>query len=787
MSTASIKDEYLPLSVKLVVEVSGETRIGSGFIYVTSNKSKFDYLFTAKHNLMIHPEDNKLYMDHISHIQLLDFNVDRRKFTLFQEIEKEHVRNRLIQFDSDLIILKIDKSSGDSRKRVLVSDVEINNCFAHSITRANIDTLVLLRLEVDSEKLKRFNLAKWDNANYLSGCSGSGILALDKPVLHGLIMLHPTEEFSGAYIDAVNISFSDINCKLKKLGLEQLVVYNESKKTRVVDDKIVVNLEEAPINGIHLNLVRANLRLRVDCEDDWFHDPLSFVDIRNSDFLFDYYHKYFLGERYKVGGAETFYLPKSSFTLRKAVLASYVDRLYYLALVDALGPSIEGSLLPVVYSSRYNSSSFGGIIISGVEQWKKLMYQVQANSKEYKFLIEIDILNFFDNVDTDLLCEKLLSVCKSENERRISDELKSVLAAFSNNSKSGLPQNNDASALLATFYLSELDSYMSHQVPVYLRFMDDIKIFCYDEFEARRYLNLLEMKLRDLKLSLNSQKTKIINLKPRNKKDKNVIIVDYQSVFSLERTKLAILSSSANFLNRNEAFHISTRIIIKEIGREDNGIGGNERSLRQAFGILKRSKIRGVSFNQHKADVDQIISRLPDLLIRCPWLTTDIVSFLIIIDPKLIKKKFWDEIVSIVTSEEYNIYPWQCYHLWFLLAKHKIEDQRLSRFASRYLDSNDDLRRPVIAALLIYMGSVDERYRRVILEKYKRKGFIVGHFQKRLALIALRNFQSEVVCSKNSVDLPVHKSLHDNKNKDLVFVNGEGDEDFSDLLQMYSL
>lgn len=51
---------------------------------------------------------------------------------------------------------------------------------------------------------------------------------------------------------------------------------------------------------------------------------------------------------------------------------------------------------------------------------------------------------------------------------------------------------------------------MFHQVPKYLRFMDDIKIFCNDEFDARKYLTLIEMKLRELKLSLNSQKQKLL-------------------------------------------------------------------------------------------------------------------------------------------------------------------------------------------------------------------------------------------------------------------------------------
>jgi len=457
-----------------------------------------------------------------------------------------------------------------------------------------------------------------------------------------------------------------------------------------------------------------------------------------------------------------------------------------MALVDAIGLVIDSNLLPVVYSSRYNTSSKGGLIISGVEQWKKMMYQVQNYSKNYKYLIEIDILNFYDNVDTDLLCDKLLTICNTKNDRSAAEALRTALSTFSNQ-KSGLPQNNDASSLLATFYLNELDTYMVHQVPKYLRFMDDIKIFCDDEFEARKYLSLLEMKLRDLKLSLNGQKTKIIPLKPRAKKAKEQIKSEYQSIFNIERTRLSIFSNSESFINRNEAFHLSINLILKNINSSTIGEGKNESALVQALRILKKSKVRGVSFEKHKTEINDVLLKLPALLVERPWLTIDIVNFIIIIDVKLIPETTWKEIINIVTSEKYNTYPWQCYHLWFLLAKHKIKSPILSKFATRFLDTNDDLNRPVVAALMIYMGSIDENYRRIILDKYKKNEFIKGEFQKRVALISLRNFHTEDVCSENSVDTSVHKSLFVNKDKELVFVNGESDEDYSDLIQMYSL
>lgn len=782
-----VSEQYLQSSVKLTVEIGGEIISGSGFIYVTSKKSEFDYLFTAKHTLMCHPDDGQLYLKQISLIDIFEYDSNTHEFKLFESIKGKKVEEKLIEFDADLVLFKVNKSKTNHRKKIMVTDDGIDNCFAYAMTKANPLTLLPLDLCRKVKVQKRYSLSDWDESSHLVGSSGAAILAKDKPLLQGFIMRHPTKEFSGKYIDAVNISFYDINTKLLNRGLEQLSVENKSKLIRNVADKKIVNIEEATINGVVLNLHQASRRLSVDCEDDWFHDPLSFVDLRNTDFLFDFFYQYFLGEPYEAKASEVFYLPKSSFTLRKSLLLSYTDRLYYIALVDSIGAVIESNLLPVIYSSRYNTSSKGGLIISGVEQWKKMMYQVQTYSKEYKYLIEIDILNFFDNVDTDLLCDKLLTICKSENERNAANELRGALSAFSNKSNSGLPQNNDASSLLATSYLNELDTYMIHQVPKYLRFMDDIKIFCHDEFEARKYLSLLEMKLRDLKLSLNGQKTKIINLRPRRKKDKEKIKSDYQSFFSFDRTRLSTFSTSESYINRNEAFHLSIDLIIEKINDGSIGEGKNESAVIQALRVLKKSKVHGVSFEKHKSYINDVLLILPAILKERPWLTVDIVYFIAIIDRELIPKSTWNAIIEIVTSEKYNTYPWQCYHLWLLLAKHKIKSTNLSNFASRLLDTNDDLNRPVIAALMIYMGSIDENYRRIILDKYKNTEFTKGEFQKRVALITLRNFHTEDVCSVNSVDVSVHKSLYENKNKELVFVNGESDEDYSDLIQMYSL
>lgn len=781
----TVYQQFKRCAIKIVTEVSGVPKSSSGFLIKTSSFSKYDYVFTTKHTFCEDDNDVELYLEEIEFIEI--YHEKDLKLETFTRLLQKQISERFIEFDKDLVLILIEKINDPTIPNIQVSDEISSDCITWSITKSLPDQFHILDFKKNDPERNRFTIQNFSHPDSLKGCSGSGFISTHKPVLHGFIMRHPTDELAGNYVDAINITFDDINSKLFNLGLEPLSIENKSKIIRNVADKKIINIEEANINGIVLNLLQATRKLSFDCQDDWFHDPLSFVDLRNTDFLFNYFQAYFLGETFNPKTSEIFYLPKSSFTLRKSILLRYSDRLFYIALVDVLGASIEANLLPVVYSSRFNNSYNGGLIISGVEQWKKMMYQIQNYSKKYQFIIEIDILNYFDNVDTDLLCDKLLTICKSKNERLATIELRRAFTAFTNNSKTGLPQNNDASSLLATFYLNELDCYMIHQVPKYLRFMDDIKIFCNDEFEARKYLSLLEMKLRDLKLSLNGQKTKIINLRPKSEKDKEQIKIEYQNFFDLERTKLSVFSNSESYIIRNEAFHLAINSIMQRIDAGTVGEGKNESIVNQALGILKKSKTRGVSFEKNKIEINDVLLKLPELLKERPWLTFNIVYFITIIDHKLIPNSTWDELIEIVTSEKYNTYLWQCYHLWLLLAKHKIKNPKLSQFASKFLNSNDDFNRPVIAALMIYMGSIDENYRRIILDKYKNTDFIKGEFQKRIALITLRNFNTEDVCAESSVDSLVHKSLFTNNDQELVFVNGDSDEDFSEIIQMYSL
>jgi hypothetical protein len=777
---AIASEAFNKCSVKIKIEIAGSPHQATGFLYNTSPGNRFNYVFTAKHALKEHFHDEQIFFEQIGFVDIL-WKKDK-SYHSYEKIPSKTLIKRIVQFDKDLVLIQVIKKKGVDFPIIQVCDEGVEDCYAYGFPEM-LDNMPLKLLR---RQAKRYTLPDFDDATGLKGISGSGIIAESSPYLQGFIMLHPTPKFEGKLIDAVDISFEEINTVLENNSLEQLSIRGAKGKKRAIREEFVVDISNVRINDVIVDLPLAARRLSFDLFDDWYHDPLYNIDLNNLDYLFDHFSNAFNGD-FQTQIAEVFYTPKSNLTLRKALVSPYSDRVYYTALVEILGNSINKSLKRVVYSSRYNVDKTKALVISGIEQWLKMKYKIKDLAAQYNYVLEIDILNFYDNIDITLLCQKLSAISENPNERKAVESLKTILNTFLSNSGRGIPQNSDASSLLATFYLNEIDISMMHLAPSYIRFMDDIRIFCTDEFEARRILSLVEIELRNLKLSLNGEKTKIRNLKPFLEAEKQIIKNDYLDFFNIKRTRLSVLAISHSTKYKNEAFHLAMKVLLELSDEDSLGSKNDERLLLQALSTIRKCCHQEV-LEMDNVHIERFLMNVPSLLKSRPWITPQIVALLGVLDSCLIKENVWLGVIEILLNEKFNTYSWQCYHLWLLLAKHRYSNSDLSKYCSELLRTNDDSNKPVVAAVMIYMVSIDDDYRRIILSLFK-KGFIRGDFQERLALIALRKFDPEDL-SLDSLSLnSMHKSLHRFKEKPLVYVAGEISDESIDyeLLQIYSL
>ena len=206
--------------------------------------------------------------------------------------------------------------------------------------------------------------------------------------------------------------------------------------------------------------------------DDWYFDPLHYVDLCNKKFVMDYFSSKEHRNHYKPEKMEVFYLPKKSFVLRKAMVGTFVDRLIYTAVVNELAATIDSHLSQYVFSARYNMTSDvgDGMIVNGVEQWTKMNYLIESWIKDTSkgCIVRLDLLNYYDTINKQMLIRLLSEIVVDENEKVCVTLLESMLNGFAKDDEGhGIPQNCDASSLLATFYVSHIDELIRDKEPHY--------------------------------------------------------------------------------------------------------------------------------------------------------------------------------------------------------------------------------------------------------------------------------------------------------------------------------
>lgn len=132
----------------------------------------------------------------------------------------------------------------------------------------------------------------------------------------------------------------------------------------------------------------------------------------------------------------------------------------------------------------------------------------------YDYIVDLDIKTFFDTVQHDLLFGMLEQDIKDAALLQLIKNLIKTKVIFKRNiSKKtiGLSQGSALSPLLANRFLHFFDCYMEQCKLCYVRFADDVVIFCRTGKEAEELLCTVENFLhRELCLRLNQEKTKIV-------------------------------------------------------------------------------------------------------------------------------------------------------------------------------------------------------------------------------------------------------------------------------------
>ena len=177
-------------------------------------------------------------------------------------------------------------------------------------------------------------------------------------------------------------------------------------------------------------------------------------------------------------------------------------------------------------------------IRSGFLVWKE--WREKSLSKlasNIKFVLFTDIAGFYDNIDLNKLQSELGPLFSEPRQLHL---LMKLLNRWAYASGKGIPQGYSASDILAKVYLNPVDQAIRNRGFVHLRYVDDIRIFCVDERQAKKALLQLTELLRYRGLVLQTAKTKIMPVGNAREKIDGVTPV-IQSFESKLRDELAVL------------------------------------------------------------------------------------------------------------------------------------------------------------------------------------------------------------------------------------------------------
>ena len=201
-------------------------------------------------------------------------------------------------------------------------------------------------------------------------------------------------------------------------------------------------------------------------------------------------------------------IPKSGGGERKLGIPTVSDRIAQMVVKSRLEPVVDPLFHPSSFGYRPGKSALDAVGRARQHCWK------------YDWVLDLDIKGFFDNIDHGLLMravrkhaketwmvlyiERWLKAAAQDRDGRVTERVK------------GTPQGGVISPLLANLYLHYgLDEWMRRNYPLipFERYADDAIAHCGTESEAQQLREAMEARMRECRLELHPEKTKIVYCK----------------------------------------------------------------------------------------------------------------------------------------------------------------------------------------------------------------------------------------------------------------------------------
>ena len=208
-------------------------------------------------------------------------------------------------------------------------------------------------------------------------------------------------------------------------------------------------------------------------------------------------------------------IPKESGGVRTLGIPTVADRIAQAVVAKRIEERVERIFHPDSYAYRPNKSALDAVGKARERCWR------------FSWVIDLDLRAFFDSLDWELLMKAVRVHVKEDWMLLYIQRWLQAPAigkdGMEESRKSGTPQGGVVSPVLANLFLHyAFDMWMQRKYPQvpFERYADDAVIHCVSQEHAEHVLGAVRQRLKECRLELNEQKTKIVYCRDSNRRGK---------------------------------------------------------------------------------------------------------------------------------------------------------------------------------------------------------------------------------------------------------------------------